>query len=441
MWNHFDFGALAWVAIAAALFAFTAFYVSAQAVTGRLLGVGVEEVAMGFGPRLLSFRFRGIVCKLCLLPLGGYTRFAGGLSSAASAESDGTFSRLVCSQKILLLSVGPLSNIVLGVAVLAIANWVGRAEPRFVQEPARIGWCRPESALQQAGLQAGDEVIAAGCGGRVVPIRSCQDLIEVLSRASGGTLSLECRRESRVLSLEARLEHSPLMDICHVIPPILGPLDADSPATKHDFLTGDVVGNIDGMAVTHWLDLDTAFLQPKEDSGQDDSKQKQVAMTMVRAGNSLVVRVSREELKEGAERFGFRRSPEPVVVIARSVGSSLQAALVDTMELLNAFEYGASRQGKRDSVSRALRPDPGYGRMLLVRFAVGGSQIPVLIGALGLCLGLLNLIPIPTMNGGWITIACYEFFTGRPISERAQEVLTYCGLLFILLLMCSMLFW
>ena len=206
------YGAFGWLKIILVFQAYTLVYVLAQSVVGQVLGLAIREVALGFGPRMLGVRWGETEYRLCWILLGGYTRFHG---EEGEEATDRSFSRLAGAQKVFLLSAGPQSSVVVGILVFAALYFSGRQEPRFLEEPARIGWCRPSSAFQRAQLKPGDVVVSVGYGGPTVQVRSWRAFLQVLSRAYGRPLRLECQRGSERVVLEVPASPAPVSDVSH----------------------------------------------------------------------------------------------------------------------------------------------------------------------------------------------------------------------------------
>jgi len=404
-------------------------YQMAHAVAGWALGIGVEVVSIGFGPRLVGLRIRTTDYRLSLIPFGGYTKYRGDILDVSRPDQEDSFSRLTPAQKILIASAGPLSTLLLAFLLLTGSWWYGREEALVVHETARIGWCRPGSALANAGLARGDEILAANYGGATVPIRSWRDLIGVLTRATGYTLKLDGRRGPGTIHLEAFLEKSALADLCHEIQPLVGAVKPNSPASAAGFQPADTITEVEGRMVYHWLEMESALFASINAGPLRGVK-------VVRQGRSLTLGVPGEELKKGAKEFGLQPPAEPARLVRKTLGAALSGATFDLLEMGTLIERLVFRKGEFSSaLSGETAPDNGYKHLVLQLYAVGRSRILIFAAFLSFVLGLLNLVPLPTLNGGHIAMACIEAIRGRPLSYQTRERVQQIGFFVLLALM------
>jgi len=169
-------------------------YFWAKALVAWRFGMRPSLIEVGgLSPTMITFHVRGAECRFLALP------FVGELEFATDDDDDEPVSldELPYWKKVVFRLAGPVAMFLAGFLILASSYVLGRSEPKFLHEPARIGWCRPGSDLARAGLQRGDEVVAASYDGTSVPINDWRDLIHVLLQASGRELTLEVRAARR----------------------------------------------------------------------------------------------------------------------------------------------------------------------------------------------------------------------------------------------------
>ena len=419
--------ALDWVLLVLAFQIYSTVYVLAIAVACRAIHADVEVVSFGFGPTLLKFRRHGILYKVGCIPMGGYAAVPALDPTHATAGNGpaGASGRLIASQKVLLSSVGPLSNIVLGFLVLSASWWAGRMEPRFLRDAPVIGWCRPESALDRAGLRRGDLVLAMDYGGSASKTETWRDLIDRLSWASGRNLRVECHRGTNEVTIRAEAGSSLYLDVSHAQPAAMGTVEHGSPASLLGFRGGDLIVEVDGTHVTHWLELgpELCLRDDHEDSTEAVSTDA-VHVVVDRSGQRLPLAVPRSSMKKDLRSFGLRPPIWPVSSERKSIVEGLVQAGIESLDVLH-LAGDTFRAMVSSSASRSRNPvqSNGYRQLVLCRFTTGSSGLVTAAGMIGIVLGLLNLLPIPIFPGGHILLACVEVITGHPPNPRFVNVM------------------
>jgi len=429
--DNFGTSALAALAILLILGLYTLVYVCAQAITAWVHAVGVKELSVGFGPRLCRFRFKGADCSFRLVLLGGYTRFFDddapeGVGNGQNGERPAgmagmPYSRLDGIPKILVLSVGPVSNLAIGVLVWTLSACYGQAEDRFMHERAQVGWCRPGSSLAKAGLRRGDVIVSARYGGHSVAIRTWGDLSGVLKRAIGGPLELDVQRPSGTIHFAASLERSVLPAVCHDVPPQVGRIASSSRAAIAGLQQGDLVVSVDHRPVEHWLDVTTALFPPDSDSSALRKPVRQIVVDIERNGEKRSLTIDPTALAGKPSAFGLMAPDEPTVWVADGLGDAFTRSLSEVAVTIDEglrllTTGGAMRFGRNDYLRRSIE---------LSR--TGISRFVVLVGTIGVWLGFTNLVPIPPLNGATILLECIAVILGRRPSDTAVGAATVCG--------------
>ena len=412
----FGLSGIAILVIAALLFVIA--YQVAIAVAAARAGAKVERIVIGYGPRLVLLRFRGVEFSVGLLPLGGYTQLE-------RDEDTGQIMPTVSpTKRVLAMAAGPLSSLVVGVLVLWASAWMGREEPRFVREPARIAWCRPGSSLAVAGLRPGDQVVAADLGDGRVATPSWRDLAGVLARSRGRTLQLDVRRAGASIQISAPVEDTALLDVAHDMPPVVGEVKAGSPAERVGFKPGDRVVSINGAPTSHYLDVELGLFPA--------GPRKQADVRVARAGEPVVLTVAPDPL-EKPRAFGLVPAEEPTESVRVGPGAALTAAAREAFELgtvlprilLMRAEYAPHLRGH-------FAGDNGYTWLVLLMFAAGKGQIVVAAGLLGVALALFNLLPVPGLIGWHIVRETIGRITRWRMSPTLAGSINAVGMLSVL---------
>ena len=409
-----------------ALYCHLTLYMLAQALIAWTIKDGLAGVNVGFGPCFLSFTYARVAFRFSLLPLGGSTMH-------------GTSARLSSANRIVGLTAGPSCSVFLAILVLVLSLVIGRQEPSFVGQPARVAWCRPGSALARAGLSAGDEVVSANYGGATVEIKSWRGLLNVLAHATGSRLQLNVRRGNARVSVDARLERSALADVSHQVDPVVGELDEDSQAYKNGFRHNDHVVEVGNSPINHWLDIAPRLFEPR--TNRDEGwRRRDGEVTVHRGSRTLTISVHRPDPAEDEDPMtAMGIAPPGPVFKQRQHGliGAANGALLDMAETINTtfralFKGGEYASGFGEQWPRNTQ----YKSLVLHLFADGSSRLLVVIAFIGLWLGMWNLLPIPGLNG-WNIVSELRFMIGgshHPPSQTARYIgmaIMICLLLYI----------
>jgi regulator of sigma E protease len=406
----------------------------------RLCGVKVLRFSVGFGHVIWRRQTAPDEPEFTLaaLPLGGYVRMLDSREAdVAPAMWPQAFDRQTLWRRVAIVSAGPLANLLLAVLLYAAANWVGMEEPR-----ALIATPPANSLAAQAGLAAGDLVEAvAGPDGDWQPVASLPDLRWKITRAALQSEPLQLQLASphrRVVDLPldrlggAELDAAAMQRIGVVgffSEPVLGEIRAGGAAAAADLRQGDRVVWLDDRPVPDAQALRNAIRAAK---GPMD-------WTVERRGQRLELTVTPRQVDERGTQVGR---------IDAIVGQVPELVTV-RWGLLDGVWRGATQTW--DMASLSLRM---MGRMLIGEASVRNLSGPLTIAdvagqsvqrglsdylgflaMVSVSLGVLNLLPLPMLDGGHLMYYLFEGVTGRPVSDVWLKWLQRGGALVLLLLM------
>jgi regulator of sigma E protease len=410
----------------------------------RWTGVGVERFSIGFGPVL--FRWRGAETEYCLsaIPMGGYVKMMGEenpLEGGGSPTYDPAkaFALKPLWARFLIVFAGPGMNLVLAVVIFAaVLATLGR--PVW---PATVGRVTPDSPSAAAGLQTSDTVVAVN--GR--PIAYWEDLDHALATSAGRALELRVRRDGteRTVTVTPRLRTAPdpifrepreTWDIGagpQLIPQISS-VSPGSPAERAGIKAGDVVINVDGQPVYTPEDLVEAI---RTRPGQS------FPITLERDGTTLTVTVTPDAVKEkgadGQERQvgriqagiatkTVRFEPyNPVTAVGYGITKTWDMTVLTTKGLWKLV----SRQIDSSNIGGPIQIATEAGRQA----RDGMASLALFTAIISVNLAVLNLLPVPMLDGGHLFFFVIEAVLGRPLSLRKREVAQQVGFVLLMLLM------
>ncbi|ARE38295.1 Membrane-associated zinc metalloprotease [Rhodovulum sp. P5] len=401
-------------------------------IVGRWTGIHAEVFSLGFGPVLFSRQDRrGTQWQIAALPLGGYVRFLGD-SNAASAKAGGAMAQMDAETlrhtmhgaplwaRTLTVAAGPVFNFILSVlvfGVLAFASGVA-VEPPTVGKLAQL----PPASVQQAELRDGDTILALN--GRETP-----DFTEFY--AAVDALSPEEDAVYRVLRDGTETEAvGP-----YPFPAIATSIQPQSAAHDAGLKEGDVVTAINGQPINSFSELQEII---------GTSKGEPVALSVWRDGETLAFEMTPRRMDLPTADGGFET--RWLIGMTGGLAFEPETRLPGPLEALN---YGVDQLTMivRSSLSALyhmvtgaisscnLSGPIGIAESSGAAASQGLSSFVWFIAMLSAAVGLLNLFPVPVLDGGHLVFYAYEAVTGRQPGERVMRFLMTAGLALILALM------
>jgi regulator of sigma E protease len=405
----------------------------------RALGVRVLRFSIGFGPALLRWSRGGTEFVVAALPLGGFVRMVDEREGPVpAADLPRAFNRQSPLRRAAIVGAGPAANLLLAALLFTVLALAGQREPLpLLAQPA------PGSAAARAGVQAGDLVLALGGAHGARAVQSWGDLAAALDDATPGALELQLRRgdASRValvlnpgraaatpVALGLRLLAAPVR-ITQVLP--------GQPAAQAGLLAGDVVVAVAGAPLRDPGDL----LQAIQHSGG-----RALALHLRRGAGGLDVQV-RPRWQDGEARqpAGWRigallGAEVPSLVVRRAPLAALRQGFGRTWALsgLTLRTLGATVVGRAslDNLSGPVTIADYAGRSA----ALGWQAYLGFLAVVSVSLGVLNLLPLPVLDGGHLLYYAVEVVTRRSVPLHVQERLQQGGLALILLVMALALY-
>jgi regulator of sigma E protease len=414
-------------------------------LVARWCGVRVDVFSIGFGRELFGWTDRNRTrWKIAMLPLGGYVKFFGDLNaaSAPSAINDGlspeerrvAFHHKRLSQRIAIVFAGPFANIVYAILVLALlfATYGQRVTP------PEVGRVPVGSTVELAGFKRGDVVLSID-GRNIVRF---EEIVEVYLLNPGRELMFRIRRGDRELTLQATpaprttTEMDGIERVVGELPlyaasrAVAGAIIPGSAAEAAGLLAGDRIVSVDGRPVETFEDLQDIV-------GASDGRR--LVLGVERDGQLLQVAITPRldasaSGNAGQSRWllGIQSGPRPLVRYgpAKAVAEAFSTSVDMVRQTADYLgEMIAGQRGTED-LGGPLRIAHASGQAA----KVGLEQLIMLSVLLSLNLGLINLLPIPVLDGGHLLLYAFEAVRGRPLNGRMQEYAFRFGLAMILTL-------
>ncbi len=407
-------------------------------VMARRVGVRVLKFSLGFDPRLVGFTRGDTEYVISAIPLGGYVKMAGENPDDPRSGRDDEFLSKSKWERFQILIMGPLMNLILAVVVTAGVLMNGAEIPAFQSKPPVVGFVTPESPAARAGIQAGDLVTTVA--GREVSTWE-QFYINVGTRA-GRETEIGILRDGKQFTVRATPDPQTRFEIgdVGVLPnthPNVGSLLPGAPAEKAGLKTGDVIHRVDGAIIAAREQL-IAAVSKKPNTP--------VTISVVRNGAPVDVVVTPE-----ANSGRCPSLPQGAGCIGISIGEEvthIKPGLVDafTMSVKRNYESAGlifmtiGQLITRETSTRQLMGPLAIAQLSGESAEQGWVPLFALMASISLNLGLLNLLPIPVLDGGHIFIMMLEGLARRDFSLKVKEKMFLAGFAVLLMLMVTVIY-
>jgi regulator of sigma E protease len=397
----------------------------------RRIGVRVLTFSLGFGPKLIAFRRGDTEYCVSAIPLGGYVKMAGENPEDTRTGASDEFLSKSKWQRFQVLVMGPVMNLALALVVMALVLYQGADVPAFEQEPVVVGSLLENSVAKTAGIQPGDRILSVD--GIAVPTWD-KFAIEIVPKANR-QVNLVVERAGRPVELEVTPAAHGKFEMGEIgILPVMRPqitiVNAGQPAAEAGLKPGDVI-----VAVG---------------SERNPNYDRVLEVIKAHPDRPLVFDVER-----GGERQSITATPRKIGDTAR-IGATIARYEQRTVEpsLPQAFVLSAQRNWEwsklivrtlvglftRDTSVKQLVGPVAIAELSGTAAEAGWIPLFSLMAMISLNLGLLNLMPIPVLDGGHIAILALEGLSRRDFSMKVKEKMLLAGFVLLLMLMVTVIY-
>lgn len=398
-------------------------------IVGRWCGIHAETFSLGFGPVMKSWTDkRGTKWQLAAFPLGGFVKFLGDADAASSSDPAAieamdeatrarSFAGASIARRSLTVLAGPVANFILSITIFAgLIMWQG-----IPTEVPTVGVMKP-LPVSPGDLRAGDEILSIG-GVTVVDFGDLY--IAAAEMETPGPMTLRVRRDGQEMDVTAPF----------LLPPLVEGVEPLSPASKAGLEPGDYIlraGDTDLMAFRDLRNVVTV------------SDGQEIVLRVWRGGEELDLTITPllRDFEDG--KGGFEKR----VMIGVSGGLAFEPA-TRVPPLWTAIYLGARRMvlvittslnGLAHMITGDLSPKNLQGPIGIAQLSgetasQGFGTFITFIAIISTAIGMLNLFPIPVLDGGHLMMFAFEAVRGRPPSEKVMRIAMTIGIALVLMLM------
>ena len=399
-------------------------------IAAKALGVDVEVLSYGMGPRLFSYYGRNTEYRISAFPFGGYCRMKGSLdlmkalkddASSMDRTEEGSYFSTTPSRRFLIYLAGPLSNFILAALLIALsaAIPVNRLSDPALVAPVSDYPCLFSTSIVQEGIRKGDILISSG----EHIFQDWQDAEAFIGRHSGEEIPVRILRDGKEMDtvlIPHETEDGWAYGITNLRKAVIGR------SLSPGFLPGDRIIEADGKEAEYDLDVYSA--------GKDS-----FAVTIERDGRQLVRYIEdgtlpfawHSGMRKSAEDaaplgYGFSRACAMYVSALRALGAFVTFHLEDALTVLTGPVKAAESIGGITALAFEESAGSGIRSLLLLASMV---SVSIAVG---------NMLPIPTFDGGQMLINIAEMVKRKELSPRSYIILQIAGMILALVIMIMM---
>ncbi len=390
----------------------------------KLMKIRVEVFSWGIGKRLFGIKKGDTDYRISLIPIGGFVKFSGEEAYEKEKElAPHDFMAKKRWERFLVLVTGSLMNIVLALMLVSIISMVGVTVPEYSDQKPVIGWIDPGSPAEKANLKVGDEILRIN--GRQT--KTWSDVEIAVGTKPKRLITIECKREDEILEFQLMTESRTRIAIGYAgfYPKILvqvAYIFPGTPAEEAGLKVGDVFLAINGEDVYYYRFLEIVAENPGKELEFLVQREDEILTFHItprldgKVGKIGIGTGMKSELK----KFGF------FAAIGRSFKENWKLAFV----LVNYVKDLAAGEASAQQIAGPIE----IARFSRTFFRMGFFALMGFIAFISLQLGIINLFPIPLLDGGQILVLSLEGLFRKDFSAKVKQTVMQIGFIIFILL-------
>lgn len=413
----------------------------------RLFGVGVEKFSLGFGPRILGKTIGRTDYRISLVPLGGYVKMMGEEPDKELPPEDlpYSFTHKHVAKRAAIVAAGPLFNI-----LLAIIIFIGGLY--FAGLPSIKPYVRSVdngSPAQAAGIRTGDMIRAIN-GETVTSWRAINAAVE---DSGGAPITVSLNRNGSPLTIQVTPTQVGAKDIYgddityynlgikgyRELSAVVDEVVEGMPAEKSGLQKGDLIIAIDGHPIDRWEAMQDIVSQsngaPMRFSIQRGEETLDVEITPVEVQEKNALGATQSAYRIGIRRPGLTIPESDQMTVNIGIGSAVAQGLGQTWNVVRETGRFLVKLAERKVPAEAIGGPIRIAQLANQQAQVGLLALLYFIAVISVNLAVINLLPVPVLDGGHLLFFAIEAIQRKPVSLRMRETAQQIGIFLLILLM------
>ena len=393
-------------------------------IVAKRSGIRVEQFSLGFPPKAFGITVGETEYCISWLPIGGYVKVAG-MSDFGSEEvrrEPWEFQSKPRGIQMAVMVAGPIMNFLLGfMLILGLRLALGD----YVLQTTRIGRIDATSPFFEAGLRADDRILAVDGN----PVQNWNVMTEALNASGDADLALDVARGSEVLSFAVPFISGQELGFDPFLPSTAGSVTPGYPAARAGMEPGDRVLSIAGESVSGWDEM-------REKISARPGLETEIRW--LRGEEEMAARIAPQPQQGGGRTIGvigIGPSFEPRARVPVTIATAVERSGRDLVGYTTLIFTLIKRLVLGEISGRMIAGPVGIAQMAGSKAREGWEALLDFMAMLSINLAVLNLLPIPALDGGHLMILSVEAITRRSLSTRQKERLQQVGFVFLLGLM------
>jgi regulator of sigma E protease len=409
-------------------------------LAAKRVGIRVLKFQLGFNPTVLSFRRGDTEYGIGALPLGGYVKMAG--ENPEDVERDERGNPIVKSDEFLsktkwerfqVLIMGPIMNLLLALVLTAVVLHQGMETAAYESQPVVVGVVTDNSVAAKAGIRPGDRIVSVA--GR--DVNTWEQFLMAIGTKPNREVTVGLLRDGREQTLtvtpttlagQSRFE---IGDI-GVLPdthPHLRMVTPNEPGDRAGLKAGDVILAVDGKPMTfHWHFREAIAKHPEQP----------MHLTVLRDGQTKDLLVTPG--RHGTVGWLGVQPVDDTISLKPGIGQAITLSVQKNVEMSRMIFQTLGGLFTRETSPKQLMGPIAIAQLSGESAQLGWIALLTLMASISLNLGLLNLMPVPVLDGGHIFIMALEGLARRDFSQAVKEKMLMAGFAVILMLMVTVIY-
>jgi regulator of sigma E protease len=408
-------------------------------LAAKRVGIRVLKFQLGFNPTIVSFRRGDTEYSIGALPLGGYVKMAG--ESPEEVERDEQGKPIVRSDEFLaktkwerfqVLIMGPVMNLLLAVVLTAVVLYQGVERLSFEDQPVVVGAVAEGSVAAKSDIRRGDRIVSVA--GRKVDTWDQFDMAVGMKPNRQVSIGLlrdgleQTRTVTPSVVGQSRFEYG-VIGVLPNVHPRLKTVTPNEPGDRAGLKPGDVIVAVDGHPVTFHFHLRDAIAKHPD-------KPMQVSILRDDVAQTITVTPGRH----GDVGWLGVLPVDDIISLKPGFGQAITLSVEKNIEMGRLIFQTLGGLFTRETSPKQLMGPIAIAQLSGEQAQLGWIALITLMASISLNLGLLNLMPVPVLDGGHILIMALEGLARRDFSQAVKEKMLMAGFAVILMLMVTVIY-